>query len=243
MILRSLLTALVVLLFTACSNEVTGQKGRNAPLKTNIDSVSYGIGADIGHNMKQSGLDSLNVDAMAMGIRDGLDSAERISAENVRALVQTYMLAVQKKVMEREQKEGEENLRKGEAWLAENGKKPGVITTASGLQYEVLQAGSGPKPTAEDVVKVNYRGTLLDGTEFDSSYKRGQPAMFGVGNVIAGWAEAIQLMPVGSRYKLFIPAGLAYGNSRGPGGDLPPNSTLLFEVELLEIVPNDQQGR
>ncbi len=240
MIIRSLLTALVVFLFTACTNEVTGQKDRNAPLRTNIDSVSYGIGADIGHNMKQSGLDSLNVDAMAMGIRDGLDSSERINAESVRTLVQTYMLAVQKKMMEREQQEGEENLRKGEAWLAENGKKQGVVTTPSGLQYEVLQAGPGPKPTAEDVVKVNYRGTLLDGTEFDSSYKRGQPAMFGVGNVIAGWAEAIQLMPVGSRYKLFIPADLAYGNSRGPGGDLPPNSTLLFEVELLEIVPKDQ---
>ncbi len=235
MFIRSVLTAAVVLLLSACTNEVTGQKGRSAPLASNIDSVSYGIGTDIGHNMKLSGLDSLNVDAMAMGIRDGLDSAERISVENVRSLVQAYMMAAQKKVMERERLEGEENLRKGDAWLAENGKKPGISTTGSGLQYEVLQAGKGPKPTATDVVKVHYRGTLIDGSEFDSSYKRGEPAEFPVGGVIPGWTEALQLMSVGARYKLYIPAALAYGESRGPGNGLPPNSALVFEVELLEI--------
>ncbi len=120
--------------------------------------------------------------------------------------------------------------------------EPGAVVTDSGLVFRSLKDGSGARPAASDTVRVHYRGTFPDGREFDSSFKRGQPAMFGVGNVIPGWAEAIQLMTVGSRYKLFIPAGLAYGNSRGPGGDLPPNSTLLFEVELLEIVP-PAQGR
>ena len=237
MFIRSFLIALAAMLITACSNEVTGQKGRNTPLKSKIDSVSYGIGTDIGHNMKMGGLDSLNVDAMAMGIQDGLDSAERISVENVRTLVQAYMMEAQKKIMAREQLEGEENLRKGEAWLTENGKKAGVQTTASGLQYEVLQAGTGPKPTAADMVKVNYRGTLIDGKEFDSSYKRGEPATFGVGQVIPGWTEGLQLMAAGSRFKFYIPSGLAYGNSKGPGGELPLNSALIFEVDLLEIMP------
>lgn len=234
--MRHFLFALAALLVTACTNDVTGQKGRSAPLKNNLDSVSYGIGTDIGHNMKRSGLDSLNVDALAMGIRDGLDSAERITEDKVRTLVQAYMVEAQQKVIAREQAEAEENLVKGEAWLTENGKKDGVITTASGLQYQVLQMGNGPKPTEQDVVKVHYRGNLIDGTEFDSSYKRGEPAEFPLMGVIPGWTEALQLMPVGSRWKLFLPSGLAYGNSRGPGGQLPANSTLLFEVELLEIV-------
>ncbi len=219
----------------AC-NQATGQKDRGkVVLKTTADSVSYGIGTDLGHNMRMSGLDSLNVDAMAMGIRDGLDSNEQMTTEQVRTMVQAYMLGAQQKVMAREQAEAEANLRAGEAWLMENGKKTGVQTTASGLQYEVLQMGTGAKPTATDMVKVHYKGTLIDGFEFDSSYKRGQPAEFGVGNVIPGWTEALTMMPAGSRWKLYIPSNLAYGNSRGPGGELPPNSVLLFEVELLEV--------
>lgn len=220
----------------AC-NQATGQKDRGkVVLKTTADSVSYGIGTDLGHNMRMSGLDSLNVDAMAMGIRDGLDSNEQMTTEQVRTMVQAYMLGAQQKVMAREQAEAEANLRSGEAWLMENGKKAGVQTTASGLQYEVLQMGTGAKPTATDMVTVHYKGTLIDGTtEFDSSYRHGQPAKFNIGNVIPGWSEALSMMPAGSRWKLFVPSNLAYGNSRGPGGDLPPNSVLLFEVELLEV--------
>jgi len=229
------LMVLGVAVLGAC-NQATGQKDRGkVVLKTTADSVSYGIGTDLGHNMRMSGLDSLNVDAMAMGIRDGLDSNEQMTTEQVRTMVQAYMLGAQQKVMAREQAEAEANLRAGEAWLMENGKKTGVQTTASGLQYEVLQMGTGAKPTATDMVKVHYKGTLIDGFEFDSSYKRGQPAEFGVGNVIPGWTEALTMMPAGSRWKLYIPSNLAYGNSRGPGGELPPNSVLLFEVELLEV--------
>lgn len=233
---RTLLAVLSIIVLSAC-NQVTGQKDRGkVELKTTADSVAYGIGTDLGHNMKMSGLDSLNVSAMAMGIQDGLDSNEQMTTDQVRTMVQAYMMKAQQKVMAKEQEEAEANLRAGEAWLIENGKKPGVQTTPSGLQYEVLQMGTGPKPTAADQVKVHYKGNLLDGKEFDSSYKRNEPAVFGVGNVIPGWTEALTLMPAGSRWKLYIPANLAYGTSRGPGGELPPNSVLIFEVELLEVM-------
>ncbi|MBS1945641.1 MAG: FKBP-type peptidyl-prolyl cis-trans isomerase, partial [Bacteroidetes bacterium] len=139
------------------------------------------------------------------------------------------------KVMDAQEKKAEGNLAEGRAFLAENGKKPGIVTTATGLQYEVLQMGNGPKPTADQTVKVNYRGTLINGKEFDSSYKRGEPAEFPVNAVIPGWTEALQLMPVGSRWKLFIPSDLAYGQ-HGAGADIPGNSTLIFEVELMDIV-------
>ena len=129
-------------------------------------------------------------------------------------------------------------IRDGEAFLKENATKEGVVTTESGLQYKIVTAGEGPKPGAEDVVKVHYRGTLLDGTEFDSSYKRGEPVTFPVGGVIPGWVEALQLMPVGSKWELFIPSGLAYGPG-GAGGQIGPNSTLKFEVELLSIEPKE----
>jgi FKBP-type peptidyl-prolyl cis-trans isomerase len=225
----------IVLLLSACGNSVTGQKSR-VDLKTNLDSVSYGIGTDIGSNLMLSGLEDINVDALAMGIRDAIDSAEVMTGEQVQKLVQAYMIEAQQKSMERQQAEGEANLVAGESWLSENGKRSGVVTTDSGLQYEVIKMGDGPKPTAQSQVRVHYRGTLIDGSEFDSSYQRGQPATFGVGQVIRGWTEALQLMPAGSQWKLYIPAGLAYGNTRGPGGQLPPNSALIFEVELLEVL-------
>ena len=132
------------------------------------------------------------------------------------------------------QQEGETNKKDGDAFLAANKTKPGVVTLPSGLQYKILTTGTGPKPTATDSVVCNYRGTLIDGTEFDSSYKRGQPATFPVNGVIKGWTEALQLMPVGSKWQLFVPPDLAYG-TRGAGNEIPPNSTLIFEVELQSI--------
>jgi len=193
------------------------------------------VGHNLKMNLKQAGLDSLNLDAMFAGMRDAMDSTERISTDKVKAVVQAYMIAAQKKVMDAQEKKAEGNLAEGRAFLAENGKKPGIVTTATGLQYEVLQMGNGPKPTADQTVKVNYRGTLINGKEFDSSYKRGEPAEFPVNAVIPGWTEALQLMPVGSRWKLFIPSDLAYGQ-HGAGADIPGNSTLIFEVELMDIV-------
>ena len=149
------------------------------------------------------------------------------------------MMAFQQKLQaqrqEKSKKEGEENKTKGDQFLAENKKKEGVQTTASGLQYKIITKGTGPIPKPDDTVKTHYRGTLIDGTEFDSSYKRGEPVTFGVNGVIKGWTEALLMMPVGSKWQLFIPSDLAYGPSGRPG--IPPNSTLLFDIELISIEP------
>ncbi len=237
--IKLLFFATSALLLSACTNQATGQLGRNLELKTTLDSVSYGIGSDVGHNLQmnlqQAGLDSMNLDAMFAGMRDAMDSNERISSEKVKAVVQAYMMDAQRKMMVQQAAKDSALLREGQAFLAENGKKQGVVTTASGLQYEVLQMGKGPKPTAEQTVKVNYKGTLINGKQFDSSYDRGEPAEFPVNAVIPGWTEALQLMPVGSRWKLYIPSELAYGQ-HGAGQDIPGNSALIFEVELLDIV-------
>ncbi len=237
--LKLSILSLLAVLVSACSNQATGQKGRETPLANTLDSVSYGIGNDVGRNLqmnfKQAGLDSLNLDAMFAGMRDAMDSVERINAETVKAVVQAYMMDMQQKKMAEQQKLGEASLAEGQKFLAENGKKPGVTTTASGLQYEVLKAGTGPKPTAEQTVKVHYKGTLINGQQFDSSYDRGEPAEFPVNAVIPGWTEALQLMPSGSKWKLWIPSELAYGQ-HGAGSDIPGNSTLIFEVELLDIL-------
>jgi FKBP-type peptidyl-prolyl cis-trans isomerase len=231
----TVITLLCLGLF-ACSDQVAGQKGKTE-LSTNLDSVSYGIGTDIGHNMLQSGLDSLNVDAIALGIKDGIAGSEKMQDENIRTLVQAYMLEAQKKAMEAERVEGLENKAKGDEWIAENASKEGIMTTGSGLQYQIIQEGEGAKPGPEDKVKVDYRGTLIDGTEFDSSYKRGEPAVFGVNQVIPGWVEGLQLMNKGATYRFFIKSDLAYGPSKGPGGKLPPHSALIFDVVLLDINP------
>lgn len=234
----SLFTLLAVLL-GACTNEVTGQKERTIALASTADSVSYGIGTDVGHNLhmnlKQSGLDSLNMDAMFAGMRDAMDSTERISTDKVKAMVQAYMMEAQKKMMAKQLAADSIMLEEGTKFLVENGKKPGMVTTASGLQYEVLQMGKGPKPTAEDSVQVNYVGTLFNGKPVDSSADHGGPAEFALPRLIQGWSEGVQLMPVGSRFKFYIPSDLAWGPS-GAGDKIPPNSAVVFEVELLKII-------
>lgn len=231
--------AALALLMSACSNQATGQKGRNIPLATTIDSVSYGVGSDVGHNLKmnikQAGLDSLNLDAMFAGMRDAMDSTERISTDKVKAVVQAYMMGAQKKMMAKQLAADSLMLVEGANFLAQNGKKPGMITTASGLQYEVLQMGKGPKPTAEDSVQVNYVGTLFNGKAVDSSADHGGPAEFALPHLVQGWSEGVQLMPVGSRFKFYIPSNLAWG-ANGAGEKIPPNTPVIFEVELLKIV-------
>lgn len=233
MTVRFLSAALAMTVLSACSQ---GQKARNNEMKSTVDSVSYAIGADIGANLKRSKMDSLNVDLMAMGLQDGLDSTLKIDAEKLQAVMQGYMMKMQAKRQSEEQAAGEVNRVAGEKFLAENGKRTGVVTTPSGLQYEVITMGTGPKAAETDQVKVHYTGTLIDGKVFDSSVERGEPAVFGVGQVIRGWVEGLQLMPTGSKWKFFIPSDLAYGPSGGPGGTIPGNSSLVFEVELLEIV-------
>src|SRR5437870_1061363 len=208
--------------------------GENKPsqLKDLKDKVSYSIGLDLGFNFKKQNLE-LNPDALLAGVKDALGGKQPLLNENE---VKETMTALTKEIENKQKALAEQNVKDGEKFLAENKKKEGVKTTASGLQYKVIKEGTGPKPKLTDAVVANYRGTLINGTEFDSSYKRGQPATFPLTGVIKGWTEALQLMKVGSKYQLFIPANLAYGN-RAMGADIGPNSTLIFEVELVGIQP------
>ena len=203
-------------------------------LKDQKDKASYSIGYDIGSTFKKQNIE-LNTDALFSGLKEGLAGKEASMSKEER---EKTLEAFQKEVMEKQAAASKEaaakNLAEGEKFLAENKKKEGVKTTASGLQYKVLKEGSGAAPKETDTVVTNYKGTLLDGTEFDSSYKRNQPAEFPVNRVIKGWTEALQLMKPGAKYQLFIPASLAYGE-RGAGRDIGPNATLIFEVELLSI--------
>ncbi len=205
-------------------------------LVTNRDSLSYGIGMSIAQNMQQQGLTDLDGTILAQGITDALkNQTGPLSTQEAQKVVMAYMQKQYAIKNADVQKVSEANEKAGNAFLAENKSKPGVVTTASGLQYIVEKEGTGPKPASTDKVRVHYTGKLLDGKVFDSSVERGQPAEFPVTGVIQGWVEALQLMPVGSKWKLFIPANLAYGN-RGAGQDIKPGSTLMFDVELLDIV-------
>jgi FKBP-type peptidyl-prolyl cis-trans isomerase FklB len=209
-----------------------------ATLKDAKDKVSYSIGLDIGMTFKKQKME-LNSDALAAGVKDGLSGVQPLLTEDeVRQVMTTFSKEMTEKTAMANKETGEKNKAEGEKFLSENKNKPGVKTTASGLQYKVLKEGSGSPPKETDTVVVNYRGTLVDGTEFDSSYKRGEPATFPVNRVIKGWTEALQLMKPGSKYQIFIPANLAYGE-RGVGGDIGPNATLIFEVELMNVKPGE----
>ncbi len=198
--------------------------------------LSYTIGHNLGNSWKNGEID-LDLDVVQKGIKDAMSGAKPLlSPQEMQTVVSTFQKEYTAKRDEIRKNQGEKNLKEGEAFLEENKKKPGVQTTASGLQYKVITEGQGPKPKTNDMVKVHYRGTLIDGTEFDSSYSRGQPAVFGVNRVISGWTEGLQLMPVGSKYQLFIPSQLAYRET-GAGQKIGPNAVLQFEVELIEIQP------
>jgi len=193
------------------------------------------IGTNLGAQLKKQ---SVEVDwsLVAQGLKASTSGGKTLLTEDeAKAVLTEVQNEVQKEQQEKIQAIAAKNKSDGEAFLAANKDKEGVLTLPSGLQYKILKAGDGPKPTASDSVVCNYKGTLINGTEFDSSYKRGQPATFGVGQVIKGWTEALQLMPVGSKWQLFIPSSLAYGERGEPRGGIEPNSTLIFEVELLSI--------
>ena len=206
----------------------------NAALKTEKGKVSYSIGNGMGSNLKTQGVD-VDVDMLAKGIKDALSGAKSMMPQ---ADMQKTMTDLRTKMMAQQQEKmtaaGAKNKAAGEAFLAKNKQAAGVKTTASGLQYQVIKAGAGKTPKATDKVSVNYRGTLLDGTEFDSSYSRGTPASFPVTGVISGWTEALQLMNEGAKWKLFVPSKLAYG-PQGAGGVIGPDAMLIFEVELLKV--------
>jgi FKBP-type peptidyl-prolyl cis-trans isomerase FkpA len=226
--------AIVALLFaSAC----TGKSGLNTSSKPTqeMDKASYAIGFEIGKNLTTQGYDSLSSAWLAEGLADGLVGNARLSDEER----ETVLMAIEEMAnASREAKQQEANAdlyEKESAFLAENAKKAGIVVTESGLQYEVITMGKGKKPQPTDNVKVHYSGTLTNGTKFDSSYDRGEPASFPLNRVIPGWTEGVSLMPVGSKFRFFVPSKLGYGE-RGAGQVIGPVSTLIFEVELLEIL-------
>jgi FKBP-type peptidyl-prolyl cis-trans isomerase FklB len=219
---------------TAKKSTTTAKSGAPAlALKTQKDKFSYALGMNLGTSLQKQ---SVPVDPaiLARGLRDALAGKTQMTDDDARAAIMAVQTEMRKKMEDSKQAMGGANKKQGDAFLAANKAKEGVTTLPSGLQYKILTAGTGPKPTATDSVVCNYRGTLLNGKEFDSSYKRGQPATFPVNGVIKGWTEALQLMPVGSKWQLFVPADLAYGD-RGAGADIGPGATLIFEVELMSI--------
>lgn len=225
---------------SSCGNVCT--VGKDKELKTKVDSVSYAFGVDVGSNINRS-LDAyiseetaIDKDLLIAAFAKSLKGEEtKIKPEETMQVIRAFLETERTKKEAEMAKKGEKNLEEGKKFLEENKKKEGVITLESGLQYEVLKEGKGEKPALTDKVKCHYHGTLIDGTVFDSSVERGEPMEFPVNGVIKGWTEALQLMPVGSKWKLYVPAELAYGN-RPAGEKILPNSALIFEVELLEIV-------
>ena len=217
MFTTSLLLAVVVV------NAQTKKK-----MTTELDKFSYSLGMDIANNILQANFDSLAIEQLTKGLADVLQKKETaLSKEDAAQIIQMYMMKMQAE-------KSAKTIEAGKNFLAENAKRSGVITLPSGLQYEVITAGTGEKPTLTSQVTTHYTGTLINGTVFDSSVQRGEPATFPVNGVITGWTEALQLMPVGSKWKLFIPSDLAYGE-RGAGGAIGPNETLIFEIELISM--------
>lgn len=220
-------------LIVACQEQA--KEPEPLTLDTPEQRLSYGIALRMGERMKSDGM-SLDVDAYAQGIRDAFEGAQaKLTDEEINAEMMAFQERLQAEQQAVQEAAATANAEAGAAFLAENANREGVTVTESGLQYEVMEAGEGAKPGLEDTVEVHYRGTLVDGTEFDSSYSRGQTVSFGVTQVIPGWTEALQLMSVGAKYKLYIPSDLAYGPA-GAGQAIGPNATLIFDVELVSIV-------
>jgi FKBP-type peptidyl-prolyl cis-trans isomerase len=228
---------------TTSKKPATGKSAVHTPLalKTEKDKFSYALGMNLGTSLHKQ---SVPVDPVLLerGLQDGLAGKTQMTEDEAKAAIMAVQTEMRKKMEESRQAAGGVNKQQGDAFLAANKTKEGVVTLPSGLQYKILNAGTGPKPTAADSVVCNYKGTLINGKEFDSSYKGGQPVTFPVNGVIKGWTEALQLMPVGSKWQLFVPADLAYGD-RGAGADIGPGATLIFEVELVSIQDKSQEKK
>jgi FKBP-type peptidyl-prolyl cis-trans isomerase FklB len=245
----NVMVAGTILLGSAIAQQTPAATTQTAPpaspsssaLPTQKDKASYAIGMNIGTTLHKQSID-VDPKVLAQGLQDALAGGKTLLSEDeARTTLTELQGEMRKKQQEMMQQAADTNKKDGAAFLAANKAKDGVVTLPSGLQYKILTAGTGPKPTATDSVVCNYKGTLVDGKEFDSSYKRGQPATFPVSGVIKGWTEALQLMPVGSKWQLVVPSDLAYGE-RGQGPDIGPNATLIFEVELISIKSKDQAG-
>ncbi|HOW67523.1 MAG TPA: FKBP-type peptidyl-prolyl cis-trans isomerase [Candidatus Paceibacterota bacterium] len=231
--MKKLLIATALATLVACPLYAEDAK----PLEDQKQKISYIIGVNLGRSWKGQDID-IDLDTLARGVKDVYSNAKlQIPDDEMKTVMQEFSKELRARAEQRRKEQGEKNLKAGEAFLAENKAKEGVTTLASGLQYKILKDGSGEKPKSNDVVKVHYRGTTIDGAEFDSSYQRDKPATFNVSGVIKGWTEALQLMKVGSKWQLVIPANLAYGEMGSGGGRIAPNATLIFDVELLGIEP------
>ena len=222
---------LILFSLVCLSTGIFAQKNKPIQLKNELDSVSYSLGSVIGQSMKSAGITQLNETLFLQAMKDALSGKEALfNQQQVNSIMQNYMMKAQ-------QAKAQKNLEEGKKFLAENSKKEGVVTLHSGLQYKILKEGEGQSPTINDQVTCHYRGTFIDGKVFDSSYDRGEPAQFPVNGVIKGWTEALQLMKPGSKWMLYIPAELGYGDQYVPG--IEPNSVLIFEVELLSVEKGD----
>jgi FKBP-type peptidyl-prolyl cis-trans isomerase len=230
----SVLIALAFLLFTnGC--EVPGGSAE-ASLESRMDSVSYSLGFFYGQNLSSQSLDSVDMNNFTAGMQQALDGEEsNIDQATTQMMMQEFQREIQQKQQAEQQASASENIEEGREFLEENAQKEDVMVTDSGLQYRVIEEGSGVSPTAEDEVEVHYRGTLLSGEEFDSSYSRNETTTFPLNRVIPGWTEGLQLMSEGATYEFFIPADLAYGNNPPPGSIIEPGSVLIFEVELIDV--------
>jgi FKBP-type peptidyl-prolyl cis-trans isomerase len=234
------LALLLALFVAACSqqNDQTPAEAETVELDTTDKRLSYGIAYGLGERLKADGV-PVDVDAFSLGLRHSFGGEERLlSQEEIGQEMQAYQAKRQEERASVAEQAARENAEAGEAFRSSNASAEGVVTTESGLQYKVMREGDGPRPAATDTVEVNYRGTLIDGTEFDSSYARGSSVSFALNQVIPGWTEGLQLMPVGSQYQFVIPPELAYG-AGGAGQTIGPNATLIFDVELLQIAPQE----
>lgn len=229
-----LFSAMFLLMFLVGCAAEEAKVAPEKKLDTPKSRISYTIGVNIGQDFKTQEMD-IDTDVLLMGLKDSLTGKElQLTDEEMVSEIQAFQQEMQAKMVAEMEAASAKNQTEGEAFLAENAKKDGVVVTESGLQYKILESGEGDSPAPADVATLHYRGTLIDGTQFDSSYERGQPATFPVGGVIAGWTEALQLMKPGSKWQLVIPAGLAYGE-RGAGQDIGPYATLMFDVELISV--------
>jgi FKBP-type peptidyl-prolyl cis-trans isomerase FklB len=233
MYLRFFVVMVMLAYLAGCAPE-EASSASELKLDTPKNRISYTIGVNIGQDFKTQNMD-VDPDVLLMGLKDTLSGKElQLTEEEMVQEIQNFQQEMQARMVAEMEEQATRNKAEGEAFLVENAKQEGVVVTESGLQYKVLEPGEGDMPGPADVATVHYRGTLIDGTQFDSSYDRGQPATFPVGGVIPGWTEALQLMQPGAKWQLFIPAELAYGE-RGAGQDIGPNATLLFDVELISV--------
>jgi FKBP-type peptidyl-prolyl cis-trans isomerase len=227
-----LLIVIGIFILSSC-----GQKMNNkVTLKNEKDSISYVIGVDIANSLKNAGVEEINYNNFVAGLNDAMEESElKIEEAKIRPYMQQYFAKLQEKKKQEMEVKKQTNLDEGHQFLEKNKEKEGIIVTESGLQYEIIEEGTGKSPEATSLVVCNYRGTLLDGTEFDTSYGKEKPAEFQLNRVIPGWTEGIQLMKEGAKYKFYIPTEIAYGERVRPGGKIEPNMAIIFEVELIEV--------